>query len=526
MRLLRALHSARDACVVSTPPPPEAPAGLFARLAGHVSSRPAVTHGGRTETYAKLLTQSARTALALRALDLPASHGAAARIGLLRLPGHGWVHGLLGTWGAGLVAVPLSPNYPAGALAPLLADAGATATLAGSGIDLPSGIRRLCCDGVEQEPPDLPGDAEDEAPRMLLYTSGTTGTPKGVVWDGGMLHATLGALHSAWNWRADDRALCVLPLHHVHGVVNVALGALYAGAELEFHDRFDAIAVWDAFAGPSPPSVFMAVPTVYARLVDCFRAAGPGRQAELRAAARRVRLFVSGSAALPRQTGEIWGDIAGAIPLERYGMTETGMLLSNPYVEEDRVPAALGSPLPGVSARVDETGMLAVKGPSVFKQYWWKPEATQNAFDEQGWFITGDIMRYDHEEEMFRMLGRASVDVIKTGGYKVSALEVEAAVRDVQGVRDVAVIGVPHSDLGEAIVALTIADEGVQGEAVRCSVMQHLPDVLPRYKVPRAMHFVESFPRNAMGKVQKTEMKKAWADWYTAHGWADRAIGG
>jgi malonyl-CoA/methylmalonyl-CoA synthetase len=369
----------------------------------------------------------------------------------------------------------------------------------------------LTADALAAAPGPLPPVAEGRRAAMV-YTSGTTGKPKGVVTTHANLRAQVESLVEAWEWSADDRTLLVLPLHHVHGIVNVLTCALWSGAVCEMLPVFDADEAWRRIES-GRLTLFMAVPTVYRRLVAAWEAAPPGRRARMSEGCRRMRLMVSGSAALPAQTLERWREISGHVLLERYGMTEIGMALSNPLHGERR-PGYVGLPLPGVEVRlVDEAGRevppgtpgeVEVRGPTVFLEYWRRPDATAAAFREGGWFRTGDVGVV--EDGYYRLLGRSSVDIIKTGGYKVSALEIEEVLRAHPAVAECAVVGVEDADWGERVSA---AVELKDGAALTLDELQAWArERLAPYKLPRALRAVAALPRNAMGKVTKPDVAK------------------
>jgi len=347
------------------------------------------------------------------------------------------------------------------------------------------------------------GKGEDVS--VMLYTSGTTGRPKGVRLSHAAVAATLASLETAWGWRADDRLLHVLPLHHTHGLIVAALGALWAGAETRFLP-FEAEATWDALADVS---VFMAVPTIYAKLMEAFRAADPARRARWSADAARLRLFTSGSAALPASRLEEFRAATGQTILERYGMTELGMALSNPY-DGPRVPGAVGVPLPGVEidlvgdddeiVGVGEPGELRVRSTQMFSGYHGDDAATAASFDAEGRFRTGDTGTRDGAG-VVRLLGRTSVDIIKSAGYKLSALEIEAALLGHPAVAEVAVLGLPDPTWGEVVTAFVVARPGAP--PTLADLQAFARDRLAPYKLPRALRVVPSLPRNAMGKLQK-----------------------
>ena len=342
---------------------------------------------------------------------------------------------------------------------------------------------------------------------MILYTSGTTNRPKGVVTTHANIAAQIRALVQAWEWSSDDRILLCLPLHHVHGIVNVAGCALWCGAVCEMLPRFDANRVWERIASGSL-TLFMAVPTIYVRLIEAWEAAPRECRTRWSEAASRLRLMVSGSAALPVTTLQRWKEITGQALLERYGMTEIGMALSNPY-HGYRMPGSVGRPLPGVEVRLvseggeepprGTAGEIEVRGPNVFKEYWENPAATREAFRD-GWFRTGDIAIV--ENGVYRILGRSSNDIIKSGGHKISALEIEEVLRTHPAVAECAVVGVPDSEWGERVAAAIIlrADQRLDLETLRAWCKQRMS----AYKVPSRILTLGALPRNAMGKVIKT----------------------
>jgi malonyl-CoA/methylmalonyl-CoA synthetase len=329
---------------------------------------------------------------------------------------------------------------------------------------------------------------------LIVYTSGTTGKPKGVVTTHGGLAAQIGSLLRAWEWTPRDVALLVLPLHHVHGIVNVLGCALAAGASCEILPQFDAEAAWDRLAS-GEITVFSAVPTIYYRLIQSYDAS-PALQRARSEGSRRVRLMMSGSAALPIRTLERWREITGHTLLERYGMTELGMVLSNPLHGERRA-GFVGTPLPGVEVRLVD-GELEVRGPGVFLEYWGRPDETRAAFRD-GWFRTGDVAAI--EDGAYRLLGRTSVDIIKTGGHKISALEVEDAIREHPAVVDCAVTGEADAEWGERVAASV---ELRPGTTLTLDELQTWAKArLAPYKIPRVLRCVDALPRNAMGKVVK-----------------------
>jgi malonyl-CoA/methylmalonyl-CoA synthetase len=489
---------------------------LIDRAAGF-AGRTAIVDGAGAHTYADLLDASARVARALLAGADDLREG---RVCFLVPPSFGYAAVQWGVWRAGGVAVPLAVSHPPAELAYAIGDADASVVVASAEfaevlrpLAAAHGARFVTLDeAVAADMGALP-EVDEGRRAMMLYTSGTTGRPKGVVWTHATLRAQLETLSEAWGWRADDRTLLVLPLHHVHGIVNILSCALWNGAVCEVAARFDADEVW-ARIESGELTVFMAVPTVYRRLIAAWEAADEARRARM-SAGWGMRLMVSGSAALPVQTLERWREIAGHTLLERYGMTEIGMALSNPLVGERR-PGFVGLPLPGVDVRlVDEEGgevetgtpgEIEVRGPGVFLEYWRRPDATADAFRPGRWFRTGDVAVV--EDGYYRILGRRSVDIIKTGGYKVSALEIEEVLRTHPSIAECAVVGVEDPEWGERVCA---AVEVRDGALTLEDLLPWARERLAPYKLPRALTTVDALPRNAMGKVTKPDVAKIFA---------------
>ncbi|CAN5384856.1 acyl-CoA synthetase [soil metagenome] len=486
---------------------------LVARARAHPARTAVVTAEGAF-TYAELLDASARVAAALLNGEQDLRE---ARVALLAPPARHYVAAQWGIWRAGGIAVPLALSHPPAELEYVIQDADAAVVLAHPElvervrpIAEREGLRFLTIEeAVAANPAPLPAVAEQRR-AMMVYTSGTTGRPKGVVTTHASLRAQVESLIQAWEWTADDRIPLILPLHHVHGIVNVLTCALWSGAVCEMLPRFDADAVWSRIE-QGELTLFMAVPTIYRRLIAAWEAAPPERQRRMTAGCARMRLMVSGSAALPVSTLERWREISGHTLLERYGMTELGMALSNPLRGERR-PGFVGVPLPGVEVRlVDEEGdpvepgtpgEIEVRGPNVFLEYWRRPDATAEAFRPGGWFRTGDVAVV--EEGYYRILGRRSVDIIKTGGYKVSALEIEEVLRTHPAVAECAVVGVEDPDWGERIcVAVELRADA---ELSLVELQEWARERLAPYKLPRDLRSIPALPRNAMGKVMKPEV--------------------
>jgi malonyl-CoA/methylmalonyl-CoA synthetase len=354
-----------------------------------------------------------------------------------------------------------------------------------------------------------------DALAAILYTSGTTGRSKGAMLTHGNLASNAQELHVAWAWRSDDVLVHALPIFHVHGLFVALHGALLAGARMHWLPRFESEAVLRALP---QATVMMGVPTFYVRLLEDARL-----KADL---VRGMRLFVSGSAPLLAETHTAFTDRTGHAILERYGMSETVMLTSNPY-EGKRKAGTVGRPLPGVSLRlIDETGQaitpqsglvsgiggVQVRGPNVFVGYWNMPEKTREEFTEDGWFKTGDMGRYD-EDGYVVLVGR-SKDLIITGGYNVYPKEIEMLLDDLAGVEESAVIGLPHPDFGEAVAAVAVPRKGVM--LSEATLLAQVKEQIANFKVPKRLFIVEQLPRNVMGKVQKNLLRDQYAKTFAA----------
>ncbi|KPF59511.1 malonyl-CoA synthase [beta proteobacterium AAP51] len=338
----------------------------------------------------------------------------------------------------------------------------------------------------------------------ILYTSGTTGRSKGAMLTHGNLLSNAQVLHQAWGWQRSDMLIHALPIFHVHGLFVASHGALLAGAKMLWFSRFEPRAV---AARLPEATVFMGVPTLYVRLL--------GEAALTPAACSGMRLFVSGSAPLLLETFKAWQVRTGHTILERYGMSETVMLTSNPYrPEAARRGGTVGPALPGVGVRVHgdqgqplppgDIGGVEVRGPNVFKGYWRMPEKTKEEFTADGWFKTGDVGKLDAQGYL-TIVGR-SKDLIISGGYNVYPAEIEGYVNDMPGVAESAVIGVPHPDFGEAVVAVVVPKPAatLDGSAISAALKQQIAN----FKVPKQVYVVDELPRNTMGKVQKNLLRE------------------
>ncbi|MBE8970746.1 acyl-CoA synthetase [Nostocales cyanobacterium LEGE 12452] len=441
------------------------------------------------------------------------------RVAFLIPPGFEYVATQWGIWRAGGIAVPLCVSHPRPELEYVITNSGASIIVAHPTFEdilrsLPPqaslaqehNLRFILTS--ETLPHNISRLPEIDITRraLILYTSGTTGKPKGVVTTHENIQAQVTSLSTAWEWTSNDRILHILPLHHIHGIINVLTCALWAGAECHILSKFDAETVWKRICD-GDLTLFMAVPTIYVKLITAWETASKERQQIMSEGCAKIRLMVSGSAALPVQVLEKWQTISGHFLLERYGMTEIGMALSNP-LHGERLAGYVGKPLPQVEVRlVDENGDLVptgtpgeiqVKGPGVFLEYWQNPEATAKAF-QNGWFRTGDTAVIENGN--YRILGRMSVDIIKTGGYKVSALEIEEVLRSHPDIQECAVVGVADLEWGERVCAALVlqGSQPLTLEAFRSWAKERLAV----YKVPTQILIVEELPRNAMGKVIK-----------------------
>jgi len=442
------------------------------------------------------------------------------RVAFMVKPGFDYVAVQWGIWRAGGVIVPLCISYPLNALEYVIEDTGASIIVIGEEyLELlkpfakSKGITLHVTTDIKREKSDttLPVIDSDRM-AMILYTSGTTNLPKGVVSTFENLDAQIGSLLEAWEWTKDDHALCLLPLHHVHGIVNVVCCSMAAGACCEFLDKFTPEVVF-GILNKKQVNVFMAVPTIYYKLISYWDTLSTPKQQEITLSLNSFRLMISGSAALPVSVMERWKQISGHTLLERYGMTEIGMAISNPY-HGKRLAGHVGIALPGVNVRladeqnvlvVDEPGEIQIKGKNVFLEYWQRPEETRKSFTPDGWFKTGDIALLDNG--YYRILGRNSTDIIKSGGYKISALEIEELLRTYPGIDDCAVIGIENEEWGEVVVAAIVKINDIDTSTLDVWMRAQIPS----YKTPKKYIYMKELPRNAMGKVTKNELKKLFS---------------
>jgi malonyl-CoA/methylmalonyl-CoA synthetase len=397
-----------------------------------------------------------------------------------------WIVFFLGAISRGVVVVPVHRGASAEESAFLCEDASAKLHIH----DVPVGWR--------DAKPAVAIDVDSGALAAICYTSGTTGHPKGACLTHGGVLANLDSLHGAWGWSPDDVLVHSLPLFHIHGLIVAQLGALYAGARTVWLQRFEPAAVMGAIE-VHRATVFMGVPTFYHRLLRW------NGSSDLDS----MRLFTSGSAPLPAATHTAFRRRYGHDVLERYGMTEVGIVLSNPLVGERR-SGTVGHPLPGVEARLVNdrlqdvsygVGQLLIRSKSMFREYLGRPEATANA-QHDGWMKTGDLAIV--EDGYYRIVGRMG-DMVITGGENVYPVEVEAALMRVPGVAEAVVVGVPDPDLGERVVATLV------GAGATEAVLAGVRESLSRFKVPRAVRWVDALPRNRMGKIDRRLVRQSWS---------------
>ena len=418
----------------------------------------------------------------------------------------------VGVLAAGAVATPLNPAYPEPALASLVRRAAPALGIADAGFcararALVPDIPWWCAEGPAPEGcsalPAAPGSSaavprDDDDPALLVFTSGTTGSPKGVPLTHGNLRSNLVALQRVWEWSERDRLLHVLPVFHLHGLGVALYGSLLAGSAVVLHQRFEPERVL-AEARSARISLLMAVPTMLHRLLEASERRPDARLSGLRA-------LISGSAPLAPALFEGFRQRFGLEPVERYGMSETLMNASNP-VHGARKPGSVGPALPGVELRLREPvegrGEVEVRGPNVFRGYWNDAEATAAAFDG-AWFRSGDLGRFD-DDGYLQLVGRAK-EIIVTGGYNVSPLAVERALEECSGVAELAVAAVPDTALGERIVGFVVPRAGVERDGLEQRLRAQAEAQLPRYAWPREYRFCESLPRNALGKLERARL--------------------
>ncbi|CAO2815421.1 unnamed protein product [Amaranthus hypochondriacus] len=479
------------------------------------------------------------------------------RVGIIAKPSAEFVASVLGTWLSGGVAVPLALSYPEAELLHVINDSDvsiilstedhqellqAVATKSAAQFSLIPSVPSMMSESTNDDHCESgQSDAhtslkeskvlgEDAA--IIIYTSGTTGKPKGAVHTHQGVLAQVQMLTEAWEYSSSDHFLHCLPLHHVHGLFNALFAPMYAGSVVEFMPKFSVSGIWqrwresypkDSTKVDSSVTVFTGVPTMYTRLIQGYEAMAPDVQAVSASAASKLRLMMSGSSALPYPVMQQWETITGHRLLERYGMTEFVMAISNP-LRGMRKGGTVGKPFPGIEVKIlaeegsgNETsvGELCVRSPSLFREYWKLPEVTKQSFTDDGFFKTGDAVTVD-EDGYYIILGRTSADIMKVGGYKLSALEIEAVLLEHPAVTECCVLGLPDETYGEAVTAIIVPHEefkSKQQEELKPTltleeICSWAKDKLAPYKLPTRLYLWESLPRNAMGKVNKKELKK------------------
>ncbi|MEU3053859.1 acyl-CoA synthetase [Streptomyces griseus] len=472
---------------------------LFPALA-EGSSRPALTFGERTLSYQELAESAG---------SLAARLGRAPRVAVWATPTLETAVGVVAALLAGIPAVPLNPKVGERELAHIVSDSEPALVLAGQGDELPPAlagsvrvdIEATAATGHEHS---WPEPAPDH-PALIVYTSGTTGPPKGAVLPRRALSSTLDALEDAWQWTSQDVLVHGLPLFHVHGLILGILGPLRRGGSVRHLGRFSTDGVTEELSAGA--TMLFGVPTMYHRIAEQLH-----EDPALAKALAGARLLVSGSAALQARDHERIRNTTGRAVIERYGMTET---LMNTSVRADGGPraATVGVPLRGVDLRLvdedgrelpdgpDQVGEIQVRGPNLFLEYLNRPDATAAAFTDDGFFRTGDMAVRDPDGYV-RIVGRKATDLIKSGGYKIGAGEIENVLMEHPAVRDAAVTGEPDPDLGERIVAWIVPGDAEQPPTEQ-ELADHVAAQLAPHKRPRIVHYLAELPRNDMGKLMK-----------------------
>ncbi|KXS09010.1 acetyl-CoA synthetase-like protein [Gonapodya prolifera JEL478] len=551
----------------------ELPDSPILRAIAAYPNRPSITAGGREYSYARLMRDSMRLrdtvwrkhaevngltptsgAEGLRFADNDLKER---RVALLFPPGYENVVAFVAAMAAGGAVVPLSPSYPQAELSYFISDSEPSVFIIHTSLVsklspileqikrqelLPDAQGKVAVIEVGDSPK-TEGDEFDVVPRfveldegrdaLFIYTSGTTGRPKGAVRDWRTLYTMSMCMSSLFETTPDDKLLHVLPLHHANGIVVCLLGPLSHSAQVEFMHPFTAESVWNRIVSGNPlqggrrdVTIFAAVPTIVARLIRFHEEMAEAKKDEATRAWKNVRVVTSGSAAVPDNQFNAFKRVTGHELVERYGSTELGVCLTNPF-RGARIPGSAGLPIPGIQIRlwdhgtnqavpetaVDVPGEIQVKTTALFKYYWKRPEATAEFLREDGWVRTGDVAAR-MENGYYRILGRESTDIIKTGGYKVSALECEREVLDYPLVESCAVFGLPDDEYGERVALAIVPKDDLSraaqsGDLTLKKLRVFLKERLAGYKVPtRLLLLNESdMPRTALGKVQKRDLR-------------------
>ncbi|WP_430376782.1 acyl-CoA synthetase [Streptomyces sp. B1-3] len=477
---------------------------LFPALRDATADRPALRFGDRALTYAELAAAAGTLAGRIAGYD---------RVAVWATPELETAVAVVAVLEAGVAAVPLNPKSGEKELGHILGDSAPGVLLAAPSAELPAAVRHL--ERIEVEVHGTGGAAPesralDGDPALVVYTSGTTGPPKGAVISRRAVAATLDALADAWQWTGDDVLVHALPLFHVHGLVIGILGPLRRGGSVRHLGRFGTDGV--ARELNAGATMLFGVPTMYHRIAETLE-----RDSELVKALAGARLLVSGSAALPVHDHERIAAATGRRVVERYGMTET-LMNTGVRADGDPRPGTVGPPLPGVELRLVEedgstipscdgetVGEIQVRGPNLFTEYLNRPDATAAAFTADGWFRTGDMAVRDADGYV-RIVGRKATDLIKSGGYKIGAGEIENALLEHPGVREAAVTGEPDPDLGERIVAWIVPADPESPPELE-ELADHVAGRLAPHKRPRVLHHLAALPRNDMGKIMKRALR-------------------
>ncbi|KAL6996457.1 putative CoA ligase ccl8 [Sarracenia purpurea var. burkii] len=523
----------------------------------------------KSYTYAQLISSARRISKLLCSGNLNTvdgtrenDHLGGARIGIVAKPSAEFVAGILGTWFSGGVAVPIALSYPEAELLHVMNDSEVSMILStedhsnlmqnvaaksSAQFSLIPPVPCITSRTTEHDKSDngeidvdkslkgfnISNKIQGEDAALIIYTSGTTGKPKGVVHTHQGILAQAQILANAWEYTSADQFLHSLPLHHIRKYDLFSLKT--PASTVEFIPKFSVRGIWQRWRESYPKNgtkaedavtVFTGVPTMYTRLIQGYEVMDPELQEASASAASKLRLMMCGSSALPYPVMQQWETITTHRLLERYGMTEFVMALSNP-LRGVRKGGTVGKPFPGVQAKIlaedgsgDDTGVgeLCIKSPSLFKEYWNLPEVTKESFIDDGFFKTGDAVKVD-EDGYYVILGRTSADIMKVGGYKLSALEIESALLEHPAVTECCVLGLPDKDYGEAVSAIIVPEAKLKKrreEELKPAIsLEELctwaKERLAPYKLPTRLFLWETLPRNAMGKVNKKELKKLLA---------------
>ena len=486
--------------------------GIF-KNAERYADRVALRDETVSYTYKDIIKASNKTASALIGNNSDLKEQ---RIGFLIPPSFEYISILWGIWKAGGIGIPLSLSATESELMHYLEDSKVSLLISGK-----EGSEKLSKLATNLQIPlmttdNLQGNEEVTLPKigverraMILYTSGTTNKPKGVVSTHGNIEAQISSLVKAWEWNENDEIPLILPLHHIHGIINSLSCPLWIGAKVDILGAFEVEKVVKAVC-ENDYTVFTAVPTIYFSLIDKLEGMNKKELDLTKEKFKAMRLMMSGSAALAPEIHKKWNELTGQALLERYGMTEIGMALSNPLNGEKR-PGSVGQTLPKVEVCLMEDnrviteenipGEVMIKGPQVFLEYWNQERTTEDSFFE-GWFKTGDIAEL--VDGYYKILGRDSVDIIKSGGYKISALEIEGVLLRHPKIKECAVVGIADQKWGELVAVALCSSENLTLEEIQTWSLDFLSD----YKTPRNLKIFKELPKNAMGKVVKTEIKK------------------